>query len=571
MAILDITGIILVGVVATLAAAYTTGFELKIYSPLSIDFIENFGLSSKSVIVLLSFFILIFFVLKSILSVYSSRKILLFMAKKQTQFLNEMFSNIFVSDYSWIKSQNSESFTMAIGRGSESIFLKVIGNFVLLISDIVLMSCILVFLLLYNPSVTFFTFCFLLVISLVLQKVIGKKAILFGVLQSENAYAQNTVLNIVLKAFKEIYTLKKSHFYITDFSHAQRRYADASAKGLWIQQIPKYIFEIALVVGIFALNLFILFTGLENLSVVLIFIIASGRLVPALFRIQSCIIGIKLGHADAINTIRFKSSMKLRHQSDKFLGYQQLINPPSISLESVNFKHVNSEVGIFKNFSLNIDSGDLIGIIGKSGSGKSTILDLILNIYSPNAGEICIFDGSEKIQIENYSNVGYVSQNPVIFRGSVLQNITLGVNDLDIDYNLVDFVVKHSNLQLVLDKMPEGLSTELSNLESILSGGEKQRISFARALYSKPKLLVIDEGTSSLDVTSEKLLTNYLTSLKGQATIIIVTHRITTLRNIEKIYFFEEGKITGSGNYNSLQNLVPDFKIWAESFNTELE
>ena len=133
----------------------------------------------------------------------------------------------------------------------------------------------------------------------------------------------------------------------------------------------------------------------------------------------------------------------------------------------------------------------------------------------------------------------------------------------------LDYAIKSANLEDLIRKLPDGINTELTNVGGILSGGEKQRIAIARALYLKPKLLVIDEGTSSLDYTSENLITQTLMALREQVTIIIIAHRITTIRKVNNIYFMGNGKIMGVGNYSSLQKAVPEFKNWVQQLNSD--
>jgi ABC-type bacteriocin/lantibiotic exporter with double-glycine peptidase domain len=132
----------------------------------------------------------------------------------------------------------------------------------------------------------------------------------------------------------------------------------------------------------------------------------------------------------------------------------------------------------------------------------------------------------------------------------------------------LDYAIKSANLDELIKRLPEGVNTELNTVGGILSGGEKQRIAIARALYLKPKFLVIDEGTSSLDYTSEDFITQTLMSLEGKVTIIIIAHRITTIKKVKNIYFMGNGKILGVGNYTSLQKSVPEFENWAQQINS---
>jgi ABC-type multidrug transport system fused ATPase/permease subunit len=234
-------------------------------------------------------------------------------------------------------------------------------------------------------------------------------------------------------------------------------------------------------------------------------------------------------------------------------------------MQSVSFKFPDSNDYLFENVTIDIESGEAIALVGKSGSGKTTIVDLILNIYLPSKGTVVLKDGLMEISPGNVTNISYVPQSPIIFKGTVLENIVFRKGDSRFNQEALEYAITGAHLDNLIKRLPKGLNTELGNLNGILSGGEKQRIAIARALYLKPKLLVIDEGTSSLDYSSENLITQSLKSLEGDVTIIIIAHRINTIKNIKKIYFMDDCRIIGSGNYTDLQKSVPQFAEWVNS------
>lgn len=568
-ATLDIFGILLVGLVSTLAASYVLNqtFNNPIYNLLSVLNLETF--STRSLIFSLSLLTLLFFVVKSILSIYANRLIVIYYGKKQAEFSTNLFSNLLNSSYVWLRKQNYEDIHAAVIVGVDSIYVRVIGNVILVISDLLLLILVLIFLIFYNPAVTFFTFCYLLLFAIALQRLVGNRALTYGEQNSMSSINSHRFLNIAFSSFKDVFVMAKSQDFKRNFQLGQSLKSISSAKGLWIQQLPKYIFEIALTIGIFLLSFFLLVNTLNNISVLMVFLVASSRLVPAIFRIQSGIIGTKLGFPHALKAIKLSESLQKRENFFIENTNQVLQNPPRIEIKNVSFQFPDASDFVLNNINIEIEPGEIIAVVGESGSGKTTLVDLILNIYSPDSGAIKIKDGSTEFVPGITQGIGYVPQHPLMFSGSLLENITFGSDANDISSRYLAFAIRHANLADVIEKLPSGLYTDLSNIGSFLSGGEKQRIALARALYTNPKLLVIDEGTSSLDYSSEKLITDSLLSLSGKMTIIVIAHRLNSIRNVNKIYFIEAGRIQKSGNFFELQKSVPKFAEWIKSMQSD--
>lgn len=563
-ALLDIIGIFFVGVVGALVASYLVASNLN---ATVLDVVTLFGLenySTKFLIFIFSLLTLVFFTLKSFLSVFISHRVLIFYSQKQTEFSTMLYRKLLKSSFGWLKKQNSERIYTAIDVGSHAIFIRVIGNSILIISDTMLLFFVLIFLVLFNPIVSFFTFVFFLFIAIILQKVIGKKASDYGKSYTENLMSSSGLLTIASSSFKEIFVMNKKDYFVDKFRNSDSLKSIATAKGLWIQQIPKYIFEIALAIGIFLLSFSLLIESVNNISVLMIFTVASGRLVPAIFRIQSSVLGINLAYSNALVAVNFLDELQVRDDFKSKIPDDSLLNAPSIEINSLFYKFPGTNNYLLEDISINIGAGEIVAFVGQSGTGKTTLVDLILNIYEPDKGKIIVKDGLKKVTVGQVNGIAYVPQHPLILKGSIAENIAFGMDRKDVNLDALNYAITNANLDALIKTLPDGVDTELSNLGGILSGGEKQRIALARALYMKPKLLVIDEGTSALDYTSEKSITESLMALQGSVTIIIVAHRITTIKKIKEIYFLDSGKVIGSGNYLTLQRLVPEFANWVD-------
>ena len=566
---LDIIGIFVVGILASLSSNYILETNLNVITVSFINFFNLSNYSLKSIIFITSLLTLIFFVTKSIISIYLNWRIVLFYSKKHFEYSSNLYAKVLNASYSWLKKQNLEDVNMAIGAGSEAIFVKQIANLIMVMSDAVLIILMLVFLVAYNFEVALFTFIFLLVIAILLQKVIGVKASRYGTIKFESTMLQYSFVNMILLAFKEVFVLKKNDYFKNKFDKSLILSTTAGAKGLWIQQVPKYVFEIALVIGIFLLTLFLVAGNIENISILIVFIIAAGRLIPSFFRIQSGFLGMKSSYSEAVQSINFFNSIQIRIDLDSNITHEFLSHSPSVHIDSVSFQFPDSNDYFLDDISIEIPSGEVIAFVGKSGSGKTTLVDLILNIYTPNKGSVTLKDGVKLVKPGTIKNISYITQNPIILNGTVLENIAIGVDSKDINQEDLSYAINKTGLDDLISRLPEGVDTRLNNLGGILSGGEKQRVAIARALYAKPKLLIIDEGTSSLDFTSEKFITNSLLSLEGKVTTIIIAHRINTVKNVKNIYFMDNGKILSAGSYEFLQKSIPEFDNWVQELKSE--
>jgi len=566
---LDIIGIIFVGILASLSSNYILETNLNVITVSFINFFNLSNYSMKSIIFITSLLTLIFFVTKSIISIYLNWRIFLFYSKKHFEYSSNLYAKVLNASYSWLKKQNLEEVNMALVAGSEAIFVKQIANLIMVISDTVLVIFMLVFLVAYNFEVALFTFIFLLIIAILLQKVIGAKASRYGTIKFESTMLQNSFVNMILIAFKEVFVLKKDDYFKNKFDKSLILSTKAGAKGLWIQQVPKYVFEIALVIGISLLTLFLVANSIENISILIVFIIAAGRLIPSFFRIQSGLLGMKSSYSEAAQSINFSNSIQTRIDLDSSITHEFLSQSPSVHIDSVSFQFPDSSDYFLDDISIEIPSGEVIAFVGKSGSGKTTLADLILNIYTPNKGSITLKDGVKLVKPGTIKNISYITQSPIILNATLLENIAIGVDSKDINQEDLSYAINKTGLDDLISRLPDGVGTRLNNLGGILSGGEKQRVAIARALYAKPKLLIIDEGTSSLDFTSEKFITNSLLSLEGKVTTIIIAHRINTVKNVKNIYFMDNGKILSAGSYEFLQKSIPEFDNWVQELNSE--
>ena len=267
-----------------------------------------------------------------------------------------------------------------------------------------------------------------------------------------------------------------------------------------------------------------------------LFAAAAFRIMPSLTRIMNSIQGI-LYNRPAVDSIYKEFDQEGFQNNNNKTPSKKIFLTKEIDLKNINFKYSDSGPFILRNINLNIKNGTTIGLIGESGIGKTTLINIILGLMRPTSGSICV-DGVDIYEnVENWqSQIGYVPQNIYLSDDTIKKNIAFALPEEKIDNIAVNKAVTNAKLDSLVNNLSNGLDTKIGEFGDRISGGQRQRIAIARALYTDPKVLILDECTNSLDVKTEKQILNEVNSLKGKKTIIMITHRLLTLENCDHIY-----------------------------------
>jgi ABC-type bacteriocin/lantibiotic exporter with double-glycine peptidase domain len=237
---------------------------------------------------------------------------------------------------------------------------------------------------------------------------------------------------------------------------------------------------------------------------------------------------------------------------------------PQVSVTNVNLFYPGSELAALSNVSLSVSPGETIAILGPSGAGKTSLVDVILGVLPPSNGEVKVSGFSPLLAIQKWPGaISYVPQDVTITNESVKRNIALGYSDVEIDENAINRSINFSRFDVVLENMKFGVETIVGERGTKLSGGQKQRLGIARAIYTNPRLLVLDEATSALDGQTEADISTAIQSLRGEVTVILIAHRLSTARHADKVYYLEEGRIVASGTFDHVRKTVPNFDLQA--------
>lgn len=362
---------------------------------------------------------------------------------------------------------------------------------------------------------------------------------------------------------KEVKVLGLEKAYLNRFSIPAKRYSNAQAANQIILQVPRFALEALVVGGMLVLLLSLIELEDGNLADVIpilaLYAFAGIRLMPSLQQVYASVTSLRYAqssliklHSDLTETDRVLSS-KTEYEELDSRDILHMVS--SIRLEQLWYCYPNTEKPAIKGMNLEIPAGTTVALVGSTGAGKTTVVDIILGLLEPQSGELKV-DG---VQVDREmsqawrNNIGYVPQNIFLIDDTVAANIAFGVPENQVDYEAVKRAGQMAELHdFVVKETPRGYETLVGDKGVRLSGGQRQRIGIARALYHDPDVLLLDEATSALDNLTEEAVMNCVHSFAKRKTIIMIAHRLTTVRRCNTIFVLDDGKVAESGSYEEL-------------------
>jgi len=428
-------------------------------------------------------------------------------------------------------------------------------------SDGLVLAAILVVLLIASPWVTVFAVAFFAVLVMASQRAMRSAQVRFGEELADLGLQTWQQVMPAFDGFKEARLTASGMSFVNRYQQIRRRSADVQRTLSVLSELPKYVLEIGFVLAIVGIAGILFSTGASGqaLSVLAIFAAASLRALPTMNRITVTIAGIRSGQAGL--RIVSEAIVELdgagRHEESRkpdieFRG--------DIELQDVKFRYRDSDEFVIDGLSLVVPENRSIAFVGSSGAGKSTLLDLLLGLLTPTSGSITCGG----LQISNdlaswYDRLGVVPQDVYLMDASLVQNIAFGLPAEKIDRDRAAEVIRLAELEAFVGSLEFGMDTPVGERGTRLSGGQRQRLGLARALYRRPSVLVLDEATSALDNQTEHEIAETLGSLSGSMTIVIVAHRLSTVRNVDRLVYLDRGRIAGAGTFEEVERAVPDF------------
>ena len=368
---------------------------------------------------------------------------------------------------------------------------------------------------------------------------------------------------------KDVKILQREPSFLAQFRGPSLDFSRANSTNATVAQLPRYLLETIAFGGILTIVLYYLRSGDgigQFLPVISLYAFAGYRLMPALQTLFASLAGMRYQRA-ALDSLTEDLSSRSTDEQKQAPQVPTVPFEATIRFDEVSFKYPNSENQALTKVSLEIEKNRTIGLVGVSGGGKTTLVDLLLGLYPPTDGQITV-DGIplDSTTVPSWRNqVGYVPQTIFLSDDSVTNNIAFGVSPKDINIDAVHRAARTAHLDSFVSELPDQYDTHVGEQGVRLSGGQRQRIGIARALYHDPAVLVLDEATSALDGKTESAVMEAIQSLSGRKTIILIAHRLTTVQECDRIYLLDGGEVSHCGSYQSMKSESKLFQAMAKS------
>ena len=498
------------------------------------------NLSINQLIFLLFALILIIFLIKNIYLLIFQWWHTLKINQIKVRLANTLFSKYLYKNLDFHLDNNSSKL-IRNNHNEIMLFSKILSLIVVMISESLTTVAILILMFYVTPVGFIISVSILGFTSIILNQLFYKKIILWG---TQRLFDSNESLKKLIEGFngiKEIKNFRAEKFFLNKFNIFQSNLAALSVKVHILKYLPKILFEYMAIIS-FCL-VFYYFLVIENkdyssiISILILFVLAFARIMPAVNRFivalqsfQNFYPSLNIIYNELKNVDNSKHFNKMQ-ENRKILKFSNFV-----SLENINFTYPNTNKLIINNLNLKVNKGETIGLIGESGKGKTTLINIFLGLTKPDSGKI-ILDNKEIDEFPFFwdKSVGVVSQSVFLTDDTIMNNIAFGINENDINITKINEALNVAQLDKFVSNLAKGIHTVVGERGVKISGGQLQRLGIARALYHQPKLIIFDEATSQLDLETEKKIMDLIYSLKGDISLLIVSHKMSAIEKCDKI------------------------------------
>ena len=526
--------------------------------------------------------VLVTLFLSTIMATFTIWQLSLYASGVGTQLADRLYNYYLQQDWLFHATGSSAHLTKQVSSETLRVTDYIIQPLMSMNAKVVLSLFISISIFIYDPLVAIAASLLFVCAYILIYKVVRKRLFANGHNISKMSTERFRLMNEGFGGIKDVLLLNRRYDFVERFKKSGETFAYARGTTIAISQMPRYFMELITFGAMIGLVLLLIIQHQGSLGTILpilaVYALAAFKLLPALQQIYSSVVEIKGNAAafealkeDLIQSVNNHSGMA-NHDSALSTKTGQTAATPNlplqqqVSLKNITFTYPGKPSPALLNVNMNIPANSVIGIVGASGSGKSTVIDVLLGLLTPQLGELSV-DGTV-LTADNkrlwQNNLGFVPQSIFLSEGTIAENVAFGLPAKDIDEAQVNKALQLANLSELIAQLPEGLNTKVGERGVQLSGGQRQRIGIARALYHEANVLVFDEATSALDDITEKIIMEAIHEFSGQKTIIMIAHRLKTVQKCDIIYLMDQGKVVNQGTYQELVASSSQFKKMAE-------
>jgi ATP-binding cassette subfamily C protein len=571
LSILDVIGVALIGVIATLSVYGIQSQDSGNFAKFLTDLLGVSDESFQRQILILSLLTIILLLSKTIASLWVTRRSLSFISRRGATLSGTLLRKILRKPSAEIEAYSQQDLIYAATNGVQNLMTGIVGISISILSDTFLLVLLTLGLFLFNPVLALTTFILFSLIGVFLSAYLKNKAFKIGSNETLAHVASTDKMIEVLSTYRESVVRDTREAYVQDFETLRNKVSSAVAKRTFMPFVSKYVMEVSITCGAFIMAglQFALYDSKTAIAGLAIFFGASSRIAPAVLRIQQGMTQTKsyLGQSQrTLDLLQAQNETTLDEKPPRVACPDFDANGflPEVCINELTFKYSPNSQFELRVPELAIRPNTHVAIVGSSGSGKTTLVDLILGILEPSSGDVKISGIAPTLAFRKWPGaVGYVPQDTVIASDSILQNVALGYDNETTDISRVKQCLILAGLNEFSREDETGIYLQTGGSGHKLSGGQKQRIGIARALYTNPKLLVMDEATSSLDSVTEFDITQALAGLKQNLTLVTIAHRLSTVQAADVVLYMQNGEVLASGSFEEVREKVNAFDIQA--------
>lgn len=568
---LDIFAILLLGIVSKSGLDYMQD-KVTAFPEIVVTFLGIRGHDYTSQAAIISIIVVSLFILRTTISIYGNKRIFLYLANQASFASREIVKRMFKSKPQSIINRDSQEFLYGITQGIDNLTLNFLGSSIIFVAEIVFLSSMVIVVFAIHPLTGVMAFFIFALATLSIHKLTSEKTKQFASEYANlNVFYNKRFLDTLL-VYRELVLRQTEVNVANEIQVARSKSLKLRAQLIFLPTLSKYLFELVLVLGgsIIAVVQLAITDTLTAISSVAVFLAAASRILPSLIRAQGALLSIRQSEGSAEITINQLSELALQFTDRKPIEIQENVSTvfePILKITNVNFSYEKDAFFALEDINLEVKPGQFVAIVGESGSGKTTLVDLILGMLTPTSGSITISGISPLDAIQKWpGKIAYVPQDVAIIDGDIKRNVILEENPKQ-NENEILMALDKAHLKNEILKMPLGVNEIVGERGIRLSGGQRQRLGIARALYTKPEIIIFDEATSSLDPITEKAVTDSIYGRSGDITLIVVAHRLSTVKNADLVILIEKGKILAKGTFEEVRSISPKFDQQAKLVN----
>lgn len=567
---LDLLGVVAVGLLGALSVSGLQSNEPgnRVGAALKILHIQDLSFQTQAIILGISAVVLL--IGRTVLSIFFTRRILFFLSRRGAKISADLISRLLSQSLLVVQSRTTQETVYAVTTGVERVVLQVLATAVVWIADLSLLIIMIIGLLVVDTITAIATFVVFALIAYLLYRFMHVRAGFLGIESSNLNIKSNEKIVEVFASYRESVVRNRRDYYAREIGLLRYSLANSSAEIGFLPYVSKYVIETAVVVAAVFIGAvqFALQDASHAIATLAIFLAAGTRIAPAVLRLQQGSIYIKNGLGLAEPTLDLIDSLgdapMIENVDDKVDAVHEGF-VSEIVVKNINLTYPNKKTRAIADVTFTIPAGTSIAFVGPSGAGKTTIIDILLGVLNPDSGSILISGLPPLFAVAKWPGaVSYVPQDVVISAGTIRENIALGYPIEEATDELIMGALKVAHLDKFVSELPDGVDTQVGERGAKISGGQRQRLGIARAMFTRPHLLVLDEATSSLDGETEASISEAIHALRGSTTVVIIAHRLSTVRNADMVVYLANGKVVASGTFEEVRKAVPDFDYQAK-------